>query len=62
MLPVLDEYTRECRVIHVDRHINAQTVRGIMQKLLDWHGPPQYIRSDNGSVPRSEATTCEAIY
>ena len=62
MLTVLDEYTRECRVIHVDRHINAETVRGIMQKLLARHGPPQYIRSDNGSVPRSEATTCEAIH
>ncbi len=23
---------------------------------------PHYIRSDNGSVPRSKATTCEAIY
>ena len=62
MLTVLDEYTRECRVIHVDRHINAEKVRGVMQKLLDRHGPPKYIRSDNGSVPRSEATTCEAIY
>ena len=49
MLTVLDEYTRECRVIHVDRHINAETVRGIMQKLLDRHGSPKYIRSDNGS-------------
>ncbi len=62
MLTMLDEYTREYRVIHVDRHINAETVRGIMQKLLVHHGPPQYIRSDNGSVPRSEATTCKAIH
>ena len=23
MLTILDEYTRECPVIHVDRHINA---------------------------------------
>ena len=49
MLTVLDEYTRECRVIHVDRHINAETVRGIMQKMIERHGPPQYIRSNNGS-------------
>ena len=49
ILTVLDEYTRECPVIHVDRHINAQTVRGIMQKVIDRNGPPQYIRSDNGS-------------
>ncbi len=56
------EACRECRVIHVDRHINAEKVRGVMQKLLDRHGPPKYIRSDNGSDSRSEATTCEAIY
>ena len=62
MLTIHDEYTRECPVIHVGRHINAQKVRGVMQKLLDPHGPPKYIRSDNGSVPRNEATTCEAIY
>ena len=37
MLTVLDEYTRECRVIHVDRHINAEMVRGIMQKLINWY-------------------------
>ena len=49
MLTLLDGYTRECPVIHVDRHINAETVRGVMQKLIDRHGPPQYIRSDNGS-------------
>ena len=49
MLTILDEYTHVCPLIHVDRHINAQTVRGVMQKLIDQHGPPQYIRSDNGS-------------
>ena len=49
-------------MIHVDRYSNAETLRCIMQKLIDRHGPPQYMSSDNGSVPRSEATTCEAIY
>ena len=29
--------------------IHDKTVRGILQKLIDQHGPPQYIRSDNGS-------------
>ncbi len=62
MLTILDEYTRECPVIHVDRHINGETVRGIMQKMIESYGPPQYIRSDNGSVTRSAATTCEAIH
>ena len=62
MLTILDEYTREYLLFHVDRLINAQSVRAVMQKLIEQYGPPQYIRSDNGSVPRSETTTCEAIY
>jgi transposase InsO family protein len=49
MLTVLDEYTRECRCIHVDRKINAEKVRQVMGRLIDEHGAPEYIRSDNGS-------------
>jgi len=49
MLTVIDEYTRECRCIHVDRRINARTVRKVMARLIRDHGAPQYIRSDNGS-------------
>ena len=55
-------YTRECPVIHVNRLIHAQSVGAVMQKLIEQYGPSQYIRSDNGSVPRGETTTCEAIY
>ena len=62
MLTILDGYTREYLFIHVDRLINAQSVRAVMQKLIEQYGSPPYILSDNGSVPRSEATTCEAIY
>jgi putative transposase len=49
MLTVLDEYTRECRCIHVERRINANKVRQVMTRLIDEHGAPEYIRSDNGS-------------
>ncbi len=49
MLNVIDEYTRECRAIHVDRRINARKVRTIMARLIAEHGAPEYIRSDNGS-------------
>ena len=35
MLTILDEYTRECLLIHVDRLINAQSVRAVMQKLIE---------------------------
>jgi len=49
MLTVMDEFTRECRCIHVDRRINAQKVRQVMGRLIQEHGAPGYIRSDNGS-------------
>ena len=49
MLTVLDEYTRECRCIHVERQINADKVRQVMARLIDEHGVPECIRSDNGS-------------
>lgn len=49
MLNVIDEYTRECLCIHVDRKINARKVRQIMARLIEEHGTPENIRSDNGS-------------
>ena len=48
MLNVIDEYTRECLCIHVDRRINARQVRQIMARLIAEHGAPENIRSDNG--------------
>jgi len=49
MLNVIDEYTRKCLCIHVDRMINARKVRQIMDRLIAEHGAPENIRSDNGS-------------
>ena len=49
MLTVVDEYTRECHLIHVDRRIRATTVRDQLFRLIERHGAPEYIRSDNGS-------------
>ena len=49
MLNVIDEYTRECLCIHVDRKINARKVRQIVGRLIEEHGAPENIRSDNGS-------------
>ena len=42
--------------------IHDKTIRGSMKKTGRLAWAPQYMLSDNGSVPRSEATTCEAIY
>ena len=49
MLNVMDEYTRECLCIHVERRINAGKVRQVIARLIEEHGAPEHIRSDNGS-------------
>jgi transposase InsO family protein len=49
MLTVVDEHTRECHLIHVARRIQAHTVRDQLFRLIELHGAPEYIRSDNGS-------------
>ena len=38
MLNVMDEYTRECLCIHVERRINARKVRQVMARLIEEHG------------------------
>ena len=49
MLTVIDEFTRRCRAIHVDRKLNSQNVLECIAALFVKHGPPDYIRSDNGA-------------
>ena len=45
---LIDEYTRECHCIHADRAIKATDVLALLQEAIARHGPPKYIRSDNG--------------
>ncbi len=48
MLTVIDEYTRECLAIRVDRKLNSANVLDCLAELFVEHGTPQHIRSDNG--------------
>ena len=48
LMPVVDEFTRECLVIEVERSITAQDVVQTLDYLFRVHGEPAYIRSDNG--------------
>jgi putative transposase len=48
MLTVLDEYTRECLIIHVARSISSHQVIQILGWLFLVRGAPSYLRSDNG--------------
>ena len=48
MLTVIDEYTRECLAIVVDRKLKSADVIGMLAKLFLTKGLPEHIRSDNG--------------
>ena len=49
MLTVIDEYTREGLAIHVQRKLRHDDVLAVLTDLFTRHGPPEHIRSDNGS-------------
>ena len=48
MLPLIDEYTRECLAIEVSRRFDADGVWCRLTERFVSRRPPDYIRSDNG--------------
>jgi len=48
ILTILDEYTRECLAILVERRISSQDVIDQLFNLFIFRGVPEHIRSDNG--------------
>ncbi len=48
MLTIVDEYTRECLAIRVDRRLNSEDVLEQLAALFVYRGVPAYLRSDNG--------------
>ena len=48
MMPVVDEYSRECLSIDVERSITAEDVVDRLASLFRGRGRPAFIRSDNG--------------
>lgn len=48
VLPVVDEYTRECLALVVGRSLTAADVVKTLAKVVGERGVPAYLRSDNG--------------
>ena len=48
-LTLVDEYTRECLVLHAAASISGADVRRIVARVIGRRGVPTKIRSDNGS-------------
>ena len=55
-LTLVDEYTRECLALHVDRSLTGTDVRRVLARVIGRRGAPTRIRSDNGSE-----FICEAL-
>ena len=55
MLTVLDEFTRECLGLLVERSITAAGVIGFLEVLMLERGAPENVRSDNGPEFVAEA-------
>ncbi len=47
-MPVVDEYSRECLALQMERSITASDVIETLDRLFSERGEPEYIRSDNG--------------
>jgi putative transposase len=47
-LSIIDEYTRECLALKVDRGITSEDVIDTLAELFAMRGVPRHIRSDNG--------------
>ena len=60
LLNVVDEYTRECPAIVVDRNIDADKVVATLDKIAGVRGAPAFVRFDNGPefIARAVADWC----
>lgn len=55
ILPIVDEFTRECLTIEVERSFTAKDVVETLKFLFELRGAPAYLRSDNGPEFIAEA-------
>ena len=60
MLNVIDEYTRQCLAIRVERRIDADGVVEVLDQLAGLRGAPGFVRFDNGGefVAQAVADWC----
>jgi len=58
LMVVVDEYTRRCLAIHVARRIRAKDAIDVFAELMQTHGIPEHIQSDNGSETVAKRLRC----
>ena len=55
MMPIVEEYSRECLALETERSITAEDVVETLARLFARRGAPSFIRSDNGPEFIAEA-------
>ncbi len=55
VMPVVDEYSRECLALEMERSITSEEVVATLERLFIERGVPEYSRSDNGPEYIAEA-------
>ncbi len=55
LMPVIEEYTRECLALPTERSITSEEVIQTLAYLFAERGVPEYLRSDNGPEFIAEA-------
>jgi transposase InsO family protein len=48
-LNLVDEYTRECLLLEVERSMTGERIRDLIAEVFKVRGAPRHLRSDNGS-------------
>ena len=48
ILTLLDEYTRECFALRMERQLGCNEVLQILAAAMTMHCIPEHLRSDNG--------------
>jgi IS30 family transposase len=48
LLPVVDNYTRECLAIEADSCLSSQRVTRVLERVIEQRGKPETLRCDNG--------------
>src|SRR5215217_4138445 len=62
LLNVIDEFTRECPAIVVDRSIDADAVVALLDRLAAQRGAPAFVRFDIHTRSRVDRSSPPAVW
>lgn len=61
MLNIIDEFTRECLAIRIDRKLNSTDVIDALSDLFILRGVPGHVRSDNVLSAEENGDTSQSL-